>query len=312
MNVVVTARWLVLTSLFALATSVPLSAQIQPRLGDLTVEGVSYTDDQAPASYTLTIKGRQMRMDQGGISMILRPTGDRPGILFLHHEEKRVDFMPADLIAEGERAMSAESVMRHETAPEPLPGMETLAAVPESVTIVENGSPRTVQVDLERVGFHYEGEADVPGFEPAALPADIRDMLTVLLTVETRAAVDPDIEGAAVIAAFYDEAVKSGLGAPSSNPLSMVLGLMAVNREMASVGFPVWVGSKTNSKVKASGPAAGMVEGMLGNMPGMLQALSVSVVETISTDPVDPALFYGGGMPEGYEVHVMDTSGAGS
>lgn len=152
MNVVVTARWLVLASLLALATSVPLSAQVQPRLGNLTVEGVQYGADQAPASYTITIKGRQMRMDQGDVSMILRPTGDRPGMLFLHHAEKRVDFLPADVMAEGERTVSAESVVRYETAPEPLPGMETLAAVPESVTVVENGAPRAVGVDLERVG----------------------------------------------------------------------------------------------------------------------------------------------------------------
>lgn len=283
----------------------PLGAQVEAELGDLTVTGVNY-GEEGEQPFTMYISGREMRIDQpGGMSMIFRLSGDRPGMLFLNHERKKVDFLPAEMVNLGESAVSARTLMTYETDPDPLPGMEALSPIPGAINVVRGGTEEAVPVDPEKVGFYYEGDTTLPGMDQASVPPEMRDMLQVVMRIESRAAVDPNIDGAEVAAAFYEEVVNSGLSAPSGFS-SMSSGLMAVSRDIASVGFPVWTGTLTRIRVEVDGPMAGMMEGAFNRMPGIGRTLAVSVVESVSTDPVDPGLFYDGGMPPDYEVEVLD------
>jgi hypothetical protein len=290
--------------LLSAAVALPLGAQ------DLTVTGVNYDEREGDQPFTMYLRDSEMRMDQGNQSMILRFTGDNPGMLLIDHDKERVDFLPSARVNQAEGMVSARTVEAYETDSEPFPGMEKLAPVPETVIVIRNGTPQEVAVQGSRVGYHYEGDATLPGMEGAALPANMKDMLKVVLQVDSRAVVDPSIPGAEAAAAFYQGAVESGLASNSPTFASMTAGLMEVNKKVAQHGFPVWVGTLNEVDIQVSGPMAGMMEGMVQGMPGVGPNLSVSVIESVSTDPVDGALFYDGGMPPDYDVNVLDLSAA--
>ena len=218
--------------------------------GSLTVTGVNYKEE-GEDPYTLYIRGSEMRMDQPDedTSIIFRVDGPQPGMLLLDHEAMRVDYLPSSVISQGEGTVSAETVEAYETDGEPLPGMEALAPVPASITVIRGGVAEELPVNLERVGYHYEGDATLPGMDGAEIPANMRDMLRVVLKIESRAAVAPGLEGAEVAAGFYEAMVESGLGPPAGFS-SMSSGLMKVNRNISANGFPVWVGSVTQVDVE--------------------------------------------------------------
>jgi hypothetical protein len=283
-------------------------SQVAPEPGDLTVTGVNY-DENGAVPYTMSISGQEMRMDQGPRSVIFRPTGERPGFLFIDHEARRVDFLPSSTVAAGEAAVSAETAVEYETSPDPLPGLEALAPIPTSVRLIRNGQEEVVPLDLQKIGFHYEGDATLPGMDQAGIPTEMADMIKTVLRIESRASVAPELEGAGTIPAFYEGMAEAGAATPGASFASMSEGLVAVNNQIAAAGFPIWVGSVTRVDVEVEGPMAQMMEGMLRKMPGMGNTLSVSVVESISTDPVDRSLFYDGGMPPDYRVTVLDPGG---
>jgi hypothetical protein len=291
--------------LLTAAVALPLDAQT-----DLTVIGVNHDEREGEKPFTMYLRDGEMRMDQGNQTMILRFTGENPGMLLIDHDKERVDFLPSEMVNRGEGAVSARTVEAYETDSEPMPGMEKLAPVPETVTVIRGGNPEEVPVRGTPVGYHYEGDASLPGLEGAAMPANMRDMLKVVLQMDSRAVVDPSIPGAEAAVAFYERAVESGLASNSPTFASMTAGLMEVNQKIAENGFPVWVGTRSEVDIQVSGPMAGMMEGMVQGMPGVGPNISVSVIESVSTDPVDGALFYDGGTPEGYDVNVLDLSGA--
>lgn len=286
----------------------PAQAQVAAAPGDVTVTGVNY-DEDGTVPYTMSIRGPEMRMDQGTRSLIFRPTGERPGFLLIDHEARRVDFLPSATAAVGEASVSAETVVRYETSPDPLPGLEALAPIPTSVKLIRNGEELVVPLDLQKIGFHFEGDATLPGMDQAGIPPEMADMIKTVLRIESRASVAPEMEGAGAIRAFYQGMAEAGAVTPGGSFASMSEGLVAVNNEIAAAGFPIWVGSVTRVDVEVEGPMARMMEGMLKKMPGMGNTLSVSVVESISTDPVDPGIFYDGGMPPDYRLTVLDAGG---
>lgn len=280
----------------------PLHAQVPANPGDLTVKGINY-DESGEHPFTMIIKGREARIDQGGLSMIFRPSGPQPGLLFLDHQAKRVDFLPSDMIVAGEAIVAAET----DASAVAQTGFSGWPAAPATVTVIEQGVSREVAPQQGLVGYKYEGSSTLPAMGEAGIPPEMKDMIKVVLKVDGVAAVDPTLPGASTAAAFYQEMAQSSL---SSN--SMTSGMMAVNAGLASNGLPVWVGSISEVYIEVGGPMAGMMQGMLANMPGLEQkkTYSVSTITTIDTSPVDPALLYDGGMPPGYEVNVIDMAEA--
>jgi hypothetical protein len=283
-----------------------LDAQARAVSGDLTVEAINY-DASGRTPVTISVKDNQMRIDQSQKSLIFRVSGPQPGMLMLDHAAKRVDFLPSQVISAGQLTVSAETrALQYETTPEALPRLEQLAPFPTTVAIVRNGIRQVVPVKLSEVGFYYEGDATLPGMDQAAIPADMKQLMKVVMRIDSRARVDASLEGAGTLAALYGEMVKLGASESAAGMMAMTSGLMAINRDIASTGFPLWVGTKTEIRVSVDGPMAGMMERMFSRMPGVGSTLAVSVVESISTDPVDAALFYGGGMPPDYELRVLE------
>jgi hypothetical protein len=283
-----------------------LDAQAGSDSGDLTVEAVNY-DESGRTPVTIYVKDSQMRIDQSGNSLIFRVSGPYPGMLMLNHAARRVDFLPSRVISAGQLTVSAETkVLQYEMSPEALPRLERMAPFPTTVTIVRNGTRQVVPVNLSEVNLYYEGDATLPGMDQAGIPPDVKEMVKVVMRIDSRARVDASLEGAATLAALYGEMIKLGASESAAGMMAMTSGLMAINRDIAFSGFPLWVGTKTEIRVGVKGPMAGMMERMFSRMPGVGSTFAVSVVESISTDPVDAALFYDGGMPPGYIVRALD------
>ena len=283
-----------------------LDAQAGAASGDLTVEAINY-DASGRTPVTIYVKDSQMRIDQSQKSLLFRVSGPQPGMLMLDHAAKRVDFLPSQVIAGGQLTVSAETrTLQYETTPEALPRLEQMAPFPTTVTIVRNGIRQVVPVNLSEVGFYYEGDATLPGMNDAAIPPDMKARIKVVMRIDSRARVDASLEGSGTLAALYAEMVKLGASESAAGMMAMTSGLMAINRDIAFTGFPLWVGTKTDIRVGVDGPMAGMMERMFSRIPGVGSTLAVSVVESISTDPVDAALFYDGGMPPDYTLRVLE------
>jgi len=256
---------------------------------DLTVKGENFvaegdSDDFRPeGEFTLSIKDDQMRTDSsdGQVSMLIRPAADGTHeYVFLDHAERKAMIMPREMAGRAEPVTSA-----------------TTDNFVRPVGTDENG--------LLRVEYGYVGSASLPGgVGGGEIPAELKDMIAVVMEVQGIAMVEPEAEGSEELVEF-SRMLASGMGNVEGSS-GLTQGLATSMLHVAAHGMPMETQTTTEIRIRvnAEGPMRGMIESMANRMPNM-KSRSRSVVHEVSTDSVDASLFYDGGFPEGYAVETM-------
>jgi hypothetical protein len=308
-------RWFCLGLLLAAGVR-PLVAQ------DAVTLSCASDDDGVRHDSTIYVRGDQMRVDQGtwrndkqpsgrpSQSMIFRLSGPSAGMLLIDHAKRRVLFLPLGDVH------AAEPSVRSRTATVRGGGGIDLVAraknhnmrLPDRIEVVSGGRSTPLRIELEPVPFHFEGKTTVPGMSRGDVPPEMYAMMTPILTIEGTALVAKNVPGADVLADFYRRLVAANLDAPGGEDVSgtpsMSVGLMAVDAWVTARGFPVVMGSDSRIRFDLQGAMAQVAARMTKLMPGASSS-SFTVVNSVSTDPVDSAVFYDGGMPAGYKVEKL-------
>lgn len=258
---------------------------------DVTIKGTSASDGDAPTPFTMYLKDGQMRMDSadGGenVSMLIRPTADGSHeYVFLDHGRRQAMTMPRAQADQAERSVSAK----------------TDAVVRVLDDEVDEGP--ILGYPVSKVEYAFAGSGSLPVPDGQEIPDELAEMMSITVQVEGTSLVAQDADGADELAEFYS-AIGAGMGDVDGAP-GLTQGLVSGMLMVAAHGVPLKTTTTTEIKiaVNASGPMRAMIEAMTSRMPNM-KSTSTSEVTDISTDPVDAALFYGGGLPEGYAVETL-------
>jgi hypothetical protein len=233
-----------------------------------------------------------MRMDSAdGVSMLIRPAADGAyEHVLLNHAERKATVLPRDVIG-----MAEEMV-------------DTSGQVRDELRVVDSDEMPILGHPVRRLEYAFEAAASLPaGGGDQQLPPEMAALFKVTMSVDGIAWVAEGVDGNDEVAAFY---TTSGIGLAGQQS-GLTRGLTAIMGLVASHGFPLRTTTTTAMRFTAdgAGPMAGMMEsmlrGMAASLPGAMPTTSTSEVTSVSTAAVDPALFFGGGLPEGYTLEVL-------
>jgi hypothetical protein len=151
------------------------------------------------------------------------------------------------------------------------------------------------------------------------VPPNLSDMLKVNLAVTGSSWVIPGMQGEQEFAGFMQKMAENEMtiGLAGAQPhgaggqaglISPELssGLKDVMSQLSKYGLPVQTTTNSNMTVALEGQMAVMMQGMLdglaigGNYP------SDTIATRVDAKSVDAALFYDGGIPEGYTVSYLE------
>jgi hypothetical protein len=265
---------------------------------DGTAEGVDLTAGSVGDPYTIYLKDGQMRMDTvDNMTILIRPAAEGSHeYVIVDHGEKKATVMPRSLVNVAESIANATGTADSE------------------VRVVSSAQEPILGYPVTQVEYDYQGAASMP--TPAAgegeeqtLPPEMADMLKITMIMSGNAWVAQDVEGAAELTDFY-QSISTNV-AEQQGASGLAGSFTAVMGMISAHGFPLKTTTTTQLKFafEGGGPMGGMMQGMLGNMlssmPGATPTTTTSLVTEISTAPLDAALFYGGGIPEGYTLEVL-------
>jgi hypothetical protein len=278
---------------------------------DLTVDGTSTPGlDGGADRFTMYLMDEQLRVDRVVTKMIdgagfdtvessilVRFTGAPAGILFLDH---------------GARTVKVVAAM------EPAPDDPSGSASPIRITRTDETREILGQV-ARRFDFSFGGSIDPMVMVGQQVPPQLADMLKINLAVTGSSWVAPGMQGAQEFAGFMQmmadyqmiigQAVAGQpVGGSTAGLISAELssGLKEVMAQLSQHGLPVHTTTNSNMSVALEGQMAVMMQGMLdslgigGNYP------SETIATRVDSAPVDAALFYDGGVPDGYTVSYLE------
>lgn len=151
------------------------------------------------------------------------------------------------------------------------------------------------------------------------VPPELADMLKINLAVTGSSWIVPGMQGEQEFAGFMQKMAENEMtigqavagqpvGGSKAGLISAELssGLKDVMTQLSKHGLPVQTTTNSNMSVALEGQMAVMMQGMLdglginGNYP------SETIATRVDAAPIDAALFYDGGVPDGYTVSYLE------
>jgi hypothetical protein len=228
-------------------------------------------------------------------SILVRFTGEPAGVLFLDHGAKQAKVVAA---------------MKAMTAAQPVS--------PASVVRTDETREILGQV-ARRFNFTFYGSIDPLAMTGQQLSPDLAEMLKINLAVTGSSWVVPGMQGEQEFAGFMQKMADSEItigqgiaGQPGAAGKAGLIspelssGLKDVMSQLSKHGLPVQTTTSSNVSVALEGQMAVMMQGMLdglgigGNYP------SDTIATRVDAASIDAALFYDGGIPEGYTVSYLE------
>ncbi len=283
---------------------------------DLTVDGTSTPGlNGGTDRFTMYLMDEQLRVDRlitknidgeavdtVESSLLVRFIGAPAGVLLLDH---------------GARTVNVVAVMHAVLAGQP-GGAPTGPVSPVSVI----GTDETREIlgrTARRFNFSFSGNIDPMALAGQQLPPDLAGMLKVNLAVTGSSWVVPGMRGEQEFAGFMQKMADSemvigqgGAGQPGAGGQAGLIspelssGLKDVMTQLSKHGLPVQTTSRSNVSAALEGQMAVMMQGMLDGLAIGGSYSSETIATRVDAAAVDAALFYEGGVPEGYTVNYLE------
>jgi hypothetical protein len=284
---------------------------------DLTVDGTSTPGlNGGTERFTMYLMDEQLRVDRlitknidgedvdtVESSLLVRFIGAPAGVLLLDH---------------GARTVKVVAAMVHAVLAGQPGGAPPGPVSPVSVI----GTDETREIlgrTARRFNFSFSGSIDPMALAGQQLPPDLADMLKVNLAVTGSSWVVPGMQGEEEFAVFMQKMADSEMvigqgvaGQPGAGGQAGLIsrelssGLKDVMTQLSKHGLPVQTTSRSNVSAALEGQMAVMMQGMLDGL-GIGGDYSSEIIATrVDAAAVDAALFYDGGVPEGYTVSYLE------
>jgi hypothetical protein len=278
---------------------------------DLTIDGTSTPGLNGGVDrFTMYLLDEQLRVDRlitktiDGTevdtvenSILVRFAGEPAGVLFLDHGSRKVKVVAA---------MHAVDAGQ--------PGSVSPAG------ITRTDETREILGQLaRRFNFSFSGSIDPMVMVGQQVPPELADMLKINLSVTGSSWVVPGMQGDKEFAGFMQQMAENEMiigqavagqpvGGSKAGLISAELssGLKDVMTQLSKHGLPVQTTTNSNMSVALEGQMAVMMQGMLDGLGISGNYPSETIATRVDAAPVDAALFYDGGVPDGYTVSYMD------
>jgi hypothetical protein len=284
-------------------------------LADLTVDGTSSPGlDGGVDRFTMYLMDEQLRVDRlitkhiDGKdvdtiehTILVRFAGEPAGVLLLDHGAKTVKVI---------------ATMDGKDGGQSAPAKATPAS---SARIIKTDETREILGHMaRRYDFSFSGSIDPLVMVGQQLPPEVVTLLKINLSVTGTSWVAPGMQGEQEFAGFMEKMAagemtigQTGAGQQGAGgkagliSLELSSGLKDVMTQLSKHGLPVQTKSDSNMSVAMEGQMAMLMQGMLdslgidGNYP------SETIATRVDDAEVDAALFYAGGVPDGYTVSFL-------
>jgi hypothetical protein len=283
---------------------------------DLTVDGTSTPGLNGGIDhFTMYLMDEQLRVDRlitknidgkdvdtVGSSLLVRFTGQPAGVLMLDH---------------GARTVKVVAVMHAVTAGQS--GGATTGPV-SPVSVIGTEETREILGRMaRRFNFSFSGSVDPMALAGQQLPPDLASILKVNLAVTGSSWVVPGMQGEQEFAGFMQKMADNEMvigqgiagqpGAVSKAGLispELSSGLKDVMTQLSKHGLPVQTTTRSNVSAALEGQMAVMMQGILDGLGIGGNYASETIATRVDATAVDAALFYDGGVPEGYTVSHLE------
>ncbi len=282
---------------------------------DLTVDGTNSPGINGGVErFRMYLMDDQLRVDQlvtkivGGKefdtvenTILVRFAGEPAGVLVLDHGAKTVK-----VVATMDAKTTAQSA-----------GAKVAPA--SSARIIKTDETREILGHMaRRYDFSFNGSIDPLVMVGQQLPPEVAALLKINLSVTGSTWVVPGMRGEQEFAGFMEKMAANGMtigqavsgqqGAGGKAGLisaELSSGLKDVMTQLSKNGLPVQTRTDSNMSTALEGQMAVLMQGMLdglgidGNYP------SETIATRVDDASVDAALFYAGGVPDGYTVSYL-------
>jgi len=282
---------------------------------DLTVDGTSTPGlDGGIERFTMYLKDEQLRVDRPVTknidgrevdtvenSILVRFTGEPAGVLVLDHGDRTVKVVATLAVKADGQSAGAK------------------AASASSASIIKTDETRVILGHTaRRYDFSFNGSIDPLVMAGQQLPPELAGMLRIDLSVAGSSWVVPGMQGEQEFAGFMEKMAENemiigqsaagqqdAVGKAGLISAELSSGLKDVMTQLSKHGLPVQTTTDSNMSVALEGQMAVLMQGMLdglgisGNYPSETIATRVDAAE------VDAAMFYHGGVPDGYTVSYL-------
>lgn len=275
-----------------------------PARADVTIEGTHFPGFSGGVDrqvvYLLDGQVRVDQLEQNGNSpdsvsrsLLIRLSGRPAGLLHIDHGSRTVQVLSA------------------------LPPVNTAdsAADPAAPVRLVRGeeSWEILGHTAQRYDFSISGNVDPMAVLGDQVPPGLAGLVRIRLNVSGTSWVAPEMDGAEELAEFFAALTGRKLAVGVMGQVPSTIGqahsvvspglsraLTEVMARITREGFPLLTETRSVMKVDMEGSLADMIQALLDGMGLSTPQTTESIVTRVSAAPVNPDLFYSGGLPVGY------------